>query len=317
MTEPFDLSRLQRQLQPLDLASAPAASDAASAYFHYYGIDFERQLPDVRHWFGHFSSGRNEIVAHYFAPLNPRGSCFVLHGYFDHVGLFRHVIEFCLRRRLAVVAYDLPGHGLSTGERAAIRDFSEYRQVLADCMQRFHEYAPRPWRAIAQSTGGAILMDYLLDAAQPEFEHCVLLAPLVRILSWGGVRSSYAVGRLLLKEVPRRFGYNSGDAEFRDFLEHRDPLQTRIIPLSWVGAMLKWERRFMVKPACDRAPLVVQGQRDQTVAWRHNLNVIRKKFPRARVLQLAQAQHQLANETPEIRAKVFAAIDLYWDQAVV
>lgn len=314
----FDLARLQSQLRPLDLSAAPAPGDAETAYFRYYGIDFtaaSSAVPQpVRHWFGHFPSGRYEIVAHYFEPPEPLGTCFVLHGYFDHAGLYRHVIEFCLQRRLAVVIYDLPGHGLSTGERATIADFAEYRQVLADAVERFRQRAPRPWRAVAQSTGGAVLMDYLLAAPQPEFEHCVLLAPLVRAMGWRGIRLSYALGRPVLNQIPRRFGTNSGDAAFVEFVAHHDPLQARILPLPWVGAMLKWERWFRRLPASARAPLVIQGQRDLTVAWRHNLRVIREKFPRARVLQLAQAQHHLANETAEIRAKMFAAVDMYWQQ---
>src|SRR5690606_31379941 len=152
---------------------------------------FEHRMAGVTHWFGHFSSGRYEIVAHYFEPQQPVGTCFVLHGYFDHVGLFRHIIDFCLRRGLAVVAYDLPGHGLSTGERAAIQDFAEYRQVLTDAMSLFSERAPRPWRAIAQSTGGAVLMDYLLDTPKPQFAQSVLLAPLVRPALWRGIKVAY------------------------------------------------------------------------------------------------------------------------------
>lgn len=314
--EGFDLPRLQRQLRPLDLRAEPCPGDAEQAYFRFYGLDFAQRIHGLRHCFGHFGSGRYEVVAHYFEPPRPRGTCFVLHGYFDHSGLFRHVIEYCLARGLAVVAYDLPGHGLSTGERGHIHDFGEYRQVLEDALRFFAEQAPRPWTAIAQSTGAAVLMDYLLDvdtgADAPQLQQCVLLAPLVRIEGWSWVRLAYPVLRPLIRRVSRRFAVNSGDAEFLHFLEKVDPLQNRHIPLDWIGAMLRWQRRFHTLPARDLPLLVVQGQRDLTVAWQHNLQAIRQHFPQLRTLQLATGHHHMANETRALREKAFAAIDLYW-----
>ena len=66
---------------------------------------------------------------------NPHGdlgmaSLLILHGYYDHVGLYRHVVEWGLRMGFAVLACDLPGHGLSSGARASINEFVEYQAVL-------------------------------------------------------------------------------------------------------------------------------------------------------------------------------------------
>ena len=40
------------------------------------------------------------------------------------------MIEWALDQGFAVIACDLPGHGLSSGERASIKDFAEYQSTL-------------------------------------------------------------------------------------------------------------------------------------------------------------------------------------------
>ncbi len=306
----FDLERLQRQIRPLSLTEPVTASDAVADYFAYYRIDFERRLTGVDHYFGHFPSGRHEIVCHYFTVIAPQATCFLFHGYFDHSGLYVHLIEYCLRRNCNVVIYDLPGHGLSTGERASISSFGEYEAVLRDALALFQPHAPHPWHAIAQSTGGAILMDYLLLRSVPTFDKAVLLAPLVRAAEWRWIKTAHFIGRHFLQSVPRKFGINSSDPDFPEFLR-RDPLQAVTIPVRWVEAMLRWERRLTQLPPSDRTILLVQGELDTTVDWRYNVPIVRQKFPHAKYLPLKSAHHHLANEAPAIREKIFAALDLY------
>ncbi|HEY3699630.1 MAG TPA: alpha/beta hydrolase [Spongiibacteraceae bacterium] len=313
----FDSERLHQQIRPFSIADASLPGDAEQAYFHFYGIDFENKIAGVAHYFGHFSSDKYDIVVHYFSldadSKKSRGTCFIFHGYFDHAGLFKNLIEYCLRRDLNVVIYDLPGHGLSTGERVSIPSFSDYLTVMKDCLKLFADIAPRPWHAIAQSTGAAILMDYQLQELPPGFDKIVLLGPLVRAAEWRLVKLAYWVGSKFLEKVPRKFGGNSSDLKFIEFVEKTDPLQARYIAVRWVDALLRWESRFDHLPTSDKPILIMQGQRDTTVDWRYNIPAIRKKFPKARYLPLQEAYHHLANESPEIRAKMFAAMDMYFE----
>lgn len=311
MTQPFDLLQLQRQLPAFDVHAPVAAGGAIGDYFAYYGLDVERRQPAVQHHFGYLLSGRYHIVCHWFRQPEARGTLFLFHGYFDHAGLYRHAIDHGLSRGFDVVIYDLPGHGLSTGERVSIGSFAEYETVLRDVLGQLLAHAPQPWHALAQSTGGAVLMDYLLLQTAPSFDKVVLLAPLVRAAEWRWVKAAHWLGHRFLERVPRRFGVNSSDPAFLDWLR-RDPLQTDYISVRWVDAMLRWERRVARLPASDRQILLVQGEQDATVDWRYNIPVIREKFPRARYLPLKDAHHHLVNEAPAIREKIFAAIDIYW-----
>ncbi|MDB6063411.1 MAG: hypothetical protein JWM78_3514 [Verrucomicrobiaceae bacterium] len=313
----FDSERLHQQIRAFSVAEPFQPGDAERDYFRYYHIDFENSIDGVEHYFGHFNSGKYDIVVHYYAraanaEIKPAGTCFIFHGYFDHAGLYGHVIQYCLQRNLNVVIYDLPGHGLSTGERNSIPAFSDYVAVMKDCLKLFQDVAPAPWHAIGQSTGAGILMDYQLQELAPGFDKIVLLAPLVRAAEWRFIKLAYWVGQKFLERVPRRFAVNSNNKDFLNFLEHADPLQTRYISVRWVDAMLRWESRFDHFNPSDKAVLILQGQRDTTVDWRYNIPFIRKKFPKAKYLPLQDAYHQLVNESPEILAKVFAAMDMYF-----
>ena len=313
----FDAERLHQQVQRLtpEALAQPVDEaqfgDAVQQYFLYYGLDFERFMAGVEHRFGHFTSGKYEIVCHYFTVRDPCATCFIFHGYFDHAGLYRHIIEYCLRRNFNVVIYDLPGHGLSTGARASINSFIDYEAALKDCLALFAEVAPQPWHCIAQSTGCAVVMDYLLLHEVPTFEKVVLLAPLVRAAEWKWVKAAHFVGQYFLNAVERKFTRNSGDEAFLKFVEHEDPLQSKELPVAWVDALIRWERRFDSLPQSERTLLILQGLRDTTVDWKYNITAIREKFPRAKYLPLRDAAHHLANELPDIRQKIFAAIDLY------
>ena len=52
-------------------------------------------------------------------------------------------------------------------------------------------------------------------------------------------------------------------------------------------------------------PLVIQGDGDMTVDWRHNLQVLQAKFDAPEVLMLPGAGHHLVNESAAYRERYF------------
>lgn len=310
---PFSVDEIQRGWQPLDWQHGQPLDSASRQYIHYYGLDFVDQLPTPEHGFGYFEAAGYRLAAHWWRPPRPRGTVLVCHGYFDHVGLYQHVIGHVLAAGFAVVAYDLPGHGLSSGARATIDDFRSYRLVLEQYLEQARDYFPGPWHVIAQSMGGAIVMDYLLhhgfDDENCPFRRIILLAPLVHPYKWGSARWLHTLIRPFVKSIKRVFTINSGDAEFLDFLENHDPLQPRRLPASWVTALKKWLPRFRDATPVRLSPVVIQGDRDETVDWQYNLRAIRAKFSDPEIHMLAGARHQLANEQADFRARIFDILD--------
>ena len=102
-------------------------------YLDYYGINLSQTLAiNVDHHLGEMHLGGYNIAVQYFAvkDVEAKGSVLLLHGYMDHVGLYRHLLKSLLENGFNVLAYDLPGHGLSSGEPAGIADFQDYQKIM-------------------------------------------------------------------------------------------------------------------------------------------------------------------------------------------
>lgn len=291
------------------LAERQPLSSQGEQYRRYYGLTWPGES-----WLGSFRVEGFDLVGQVWlppGPARPQSTMFLLHGFYDHMGLYRHVIDWALARGQAVISCDLPGHGLSSGARASIADFAIYQRVLDSLFEQAVALdLPRPWHLCGQSTGGAIAVDHLLHqgARSPVDGQVVLLAPLVRPRAWHWSKLSYNVLRHFVDGIDRRFTENSNDPGFLSFLQ-ADPLQPRRLPTAWVGALVSWVRRIEAAPGCSRAPLIVQGQADATVDWAYNLKVLKAKFAEPQVLMLPQARHHLANELPDIRQRYFSFID--------
>lgn len=304
MPEAFQPDLLRPLLRPL---TAEASAGGIALYQRYYGLELSSRYPGVQSRLGTFEAAGYHIAAQYWLPPLARGTLLLLHGYYDHMGLYRHVVDWALGMGFAVLACDLPGHGLSDGKAASIGDFSEYQAVLAGLLGQAQALGlPQPWHLCGQSTGGAILLDYLLNGeARPELGRTILLAPLVRPRAWGWSKLSYQMLRPFVDSIPRRFTDNSNDAEFLAFLRDRDPLQPRTLPTAWVGALARWIPRIETAAPGLQSLLVVQGDADETVDWRYNLRVLEDKFERIECLLLSGARHHLANESEQLRKRYF------------
>lgn len=311
----MNLDVLYRNIKPLDLAALPTISDAERDYFRFYTIDFEDQFDDVSHYFGRTSSGKYDIVSHYFKKEGAKETCFILHGYYDHVGLFKNLIKYCLDRNMSVVAFDFPGHGLSSGAKAVISSFDDYVQAFKDIIKIYSPFIDNFCYAIGQSTGAAVLMDYLLDNPKNSFSKIVLLAPLVRPVKWKYSIWIYNFAKYFLNQLPRNFSENSHDESFKDFLRNKDPLQASILSVQWIGALKDWLVRFYAFEPSEQAPLIIQGEEDRTVEWPYNLKKIAEKFPNSNSFRIKNARHHLACESEGIRNKVFSAMDIYFDKS--
>ncbi len=304
MSDTFDPERLCRQLPALHETSGDTASWLA--YRRFYGLP---QQPGLHSRLGWVSAGGRRIAVQGWWRDDARATVLLLHGYYDHMGLYRHVFDWALAMNFAVLSCDLPGHGLSEGEPASIGDFAEYQAVLGALLESAGRLGlPQPWHLFGQSTGGAILLDYLLTGTpRPQLGQSVLLAPLVRPRAWGRSKLSYHLLNPFVRQIGRRFSANSADPDFLDFVR-RDPLQAQVLPVAWVGALARWIPRIERAPVSAQRPLIIQGDADMTVDWRHNLAVLADKFRGAEQLILPGARHHLVNEEATQRARLFALL---------
>lgn len=311
----WERASLLERMHPFNPAQASSVSEEMVAYCHFYGLDLWVEHPQAEYHFGYVKAGRHDVMVHYFRlpeAREPRGTVFILHGYFDHVGLYSQLIDRCLGAGFDVLAYDQPGHGLSSGTPAAIGSFLEYQAVLAEVMAQVREKIRGPWYAVGQSTGGAILIDYILtnhhSQQTSDFRQVVLLAPLVRPKGWLGAKFLHSVAKPFISRWRRVFAENSGNSRFLRFLREHDPLQARAVHVDWVTALRQWVPHIESARPVDFPVTVIQGEKDLTVDWQHNLRIIRNKFSRVEELRIAGGRHHLVNEAKDLQATVFNTI---------
>lgn len=292
----------------------------AEEYCRFYGLDLWVEHPEVLYHQGALDAGGHRVVAHYYRMPQAKGTVFILHGYFDHVGLYSQLIDRCLGAGFDVLAYDQPGHGLSSGTPASIGSFVEYQAVLTDVLAAVGDKVRSPWYAVGQSTGGGVLIDYLLsnhhDQASSAFRRVVLLAPLVRPAGWLGAKVLHSLAKPFMRRWGRLFSENSGNSRFLRFLKEADPLQARAVHVDWVSALRQWVPHIEASRPVDFPVTVVQGEKDLTVDWQHNLRIIRNKFSAVKELRIPDGRHHLVNEAQDLQATVFnTIIDTFNDDA--
>lgn len=303
---PEQLQRVREQLPPFGDNAAP--SPELKAFCQAYGLDFAAHLSHVAYQAGQLRSGEFTLAVHQWCQLDARANLLLVHGYFDHSGLFNKLIAWALAHRCNVLIFDLPGHGLSSGEPAVIDDFGDYSRAI-DAVLRATSLPSLPWWVMAQSTGGAALMEYARKYTWP-FAATVLLAPLVRPAGWAGVSAAHRLLGPFIPSVERKFAANSSDRAFLEFIK-RDPLQSRRTSLRWVGALRRWLRELPRRDLGVGAALVIQGDADATVDWRYNVAFVSALFPGSRVEYLPGAGHQLANESESYR-RTYLALVVGW-----
>lgn len=312
---------LAKQLQRLHLQLPPMAFNSdvdtpsfhvpdAGVYLDHYDLKRLTEGRETQHFIGALNCLDYNIAVQYWLPPTPTGTVFVVHGYFDHAGLYGHLIEYLLKHNLAVVAFDLPGHGLSDGEQVSIASFDHYVEVFEAILVRAQAHLPQPWHSIGQSTGGAIILKHLLQESADRhlFTNIAILAPLLHPRHWRRSRLVYILVHRFMLRIARTFQRNSGDTAFLTFLTSHDPLQARHIPLQWIGAMKGWIEEFHALPVTTYPLHIIQGDQDTTLDWRYNLKQFRRKLPNADIHIIKGARHHMANECAPLRSLVFAAM---------
>ncbi|WP_293265685.1 alpha/beta hydrolase [Neptunomonas sp.] len=247
------------------------------------------------------------VVQHYMQVGASCGTVVLVHGYMDHVGLYSQLISNLLKKDWNVLCYDLPGHGLSTGDSYAIDDFSTYALQLELVLQQ--QSFQKPCVLMGQSTGGAIVLSHQkLFASKQETDPIaqrILLAPLIRPAQYHAIWLKYKVLRYFLKRVRRFHSNNSHDDAFLCFLRSQDPLQKQWVAVSWIGAMLEWVEEIEAGTPQLINMTVIQGTDDNTVDWQHNLSVLQRLFSNLEVELIEDGRHHLVNEGLPWRRLVF------------
>ncbi|MEN6307184.1 MAG: alpha/beta hydrolase [Anaerohalosphaeraceae bacterium] len=334
-----DKQTIQSVVGLLAETHGPAYPEPIQSYFDHYGLDW----PCARHWFGWFASRDRKLAGHVWMPSTCKAIVVVLHGYMNHTGQMKHLIAGLLDNGFAVGSFDLPGHGLSEGNQAALGALGDYTQALRDFVKEIRLMLsaeistgrPRGLRAglcfysipglpptgsamkihfVGFSTGATVGIDNLISGHGDLFDKVVLAAPLIRWRGYKVSKATYAFYRTFTDRVPRMPQANSSDLDFLYFNRHCDSLHTPVVSLDWVKAIFNWNDQLVRVQPSPKELFILQGDRDTTVDWRYNTRLLRDKFPAARMEIIPAAKHELFNEAQPCRQHVIGRVVHYLNQ---
>ena len=128
------------------------------------------------------SSGGTRLHAEVYLPDAPRSVAIMVHGYAEHCGRYREVAHVLHATGCAVLAFDLRGHGRSTGKRGHVGSFREYRDDLEAARTAAVALAPdRPLLVVGHSNGSLIALAALTDAVPLACKAAVLSSPFLAL----------------------------------------------------------------------------------------------------------------------------------------
>ncbi len=279
-------------------------------YIDYYGLDLE----GLDHHIFKFDCSGFEIVGQIFEPEQPSKDIVIaVHGYMNHVAQMKKLIVELTDQGFAVGVFDLPGHGLSSGQRGGIDSFDTYSKVLAKYINIIDERFTGKKHLIGFSTGGSAVIDYILcNGGGNKVDKVLLAAPLVHSYGWKASRFGYDLTSWILERIPNMYFKNSEDVEYIEFVRS-DPLIVKEVPFGWLEKLYQWNEKIEDCPKSDKHIKMLQGTQDRTVDGEYNIMFLQKKFDNIDVVMIEGAMHELLNEQVKLRTEVFNEITRYFE----
>ena len=91
----------------------------------------------------------------------------IVHGFGEHSGRYKNVVDHFVPAGYAVYSFDLRGHGRSPGQRGHVNSWAEYRGDVRAFVNWVAEQQPNvPLVLLGHSMGGLIVLDYTLHHPQ-------------------------------------------------------------------------------------------------------------------------------------------------------
>lgn len=276
---------------PRAFTPLPVPGPEMAKYLHAEQLDFADSL----HWAGTVECDAMRLVVHSWIPPRAAGTVFLVHGFYSQSGLWSEHIERLLARNLAVVAFDLPGHGLSDGARMDVDSFGQYAKGLRAVEDSLASMAPKPWSLVGHSLGGGIALERAEHGTFP-YTKVLLLSPMLRYRGWGWIGAVLPVVAAVKPYMARKKNpVSSSDSTFLRRVRS-DPLEGWQTSTHWLKVVRIWS--VQLKPV-DRPGtqwMLLQGGLDQTVDFQWGNAWLKANVPRIQMRWFPLARHHVHNE---------------------
>jgi alpha-beta hydrolase superfamily lysophospholipase len=204
-----------------------------------------------------------ELATEHHAVPGGRGRVVIVHGYAEHKGRYRHLVEILVAAGYSCHLLDLRGHGESGGRRGHVSKFEDYRRDLTRFLDevRARGAASSPLLLLGHSLGGLIALDFVLHHPQAFDSLAVsspFLAPALAIPFFK--RKVLPLAANLVPKLAVESGLDpkglSHDAEIVDAYE-ADPKVFPTVTLGWFSEVQEAQEEVFAKASAIVSPILV------------------------------------------------------------
>jgi lysophospholipase len=270
-------------------------------------------------------------------PAGARATIILMQGRAEWIERYHETMRECVQRGFAVVAFDWRGQGGSQRlkrdpQRGHVASFRHFERDL-DAVMEFTTLSgcPQPYYAIAHSTGGLVLLNYLLKPTN--ISKAVMTAPLVDLRYGGwprgvakflcnlahytGFGGLYIPGYRLMARPTFETNIQTSDRRRwqRDTqtLQKHPELAIAGPTMSWLRGAIRYSRvaRDTVVMRRLTAPLLFIGAEQEKVVDARAARQLAEDVPGISYLEIEDSRHEILQESDAIRRQFWAAFESF------
>ena len=223
-----------------------------------------------RHEEGFFRSQDNlRLFWESDVPDSPRAHVGVVHGYMDHSGRYRGVIDALVQEGFAVHAFDYRGHGQSGGRRGHVDRFDEYVDDLDLFWRRMHDAADGKRSFLLGHSHGALISILWQERRPDDLAGLIVSSPFLRFAfkpPWAKVIAGKVLGRVV-PWLPVKHELSPEDLTRDPELQRqvaKDHLYNHVATPRWFSEVADAQLKAMsLAPAISVPSLVFWGSQDR------------------------------------------------------
>ncbi len=260
-----------------------------------------------------------EIFQRGWLGFDPQSLMLIVHGFGEHSGRYEEMASWFARRRFAVFALDLQGHGRTPGRRGHVADFESFLDDVEEYLAALRkDYPALPALLVGHSMGG-LISAALVSRREVAVDAVVLSGPALT-LAPDVSRFRLAMARALCRVLPRLSleagldleGLSRDPEVVRRYRE--DPLVHGRVSAAMGAGMMEMQTRMRESARnVDRPVLLLHGEADPLCLVQGSRNffaALPKGVAQSELRIYPGLKHEIFNE-PE-KKQIWAEILEWW-----
>jgi acylglycerol lipase len=240
-----------------------------------------------------------------------------VHGFSEHTGRYRHVVERICSKNMACVMFDLRGHGRSGFSHG---DAQNGEVMISDVQFVFHYVQNKfgshiPYKIFGHSLGG-LLVTYMMGREQNPHIPIFLSSPCYGLQVDVPLWKKYLV-KNLVHAFPALFFPTGAKKEFlsknvknnEDYMA--DPLCLKKVSLRMGTIIFDLVNENRIKSAIQKipGPVVIAAGAEDLLCSFDAVKKLSVFYKNATLYPVEHAGHEIFNELPEYQQQAFAHFD--------